>query len=111
MVTTSWEPFYSPSLSSGGVVTELVQTAFIRAGHKTSISWYPWVRALTMVEHGISDVVMGAFYSAERNEKFYFSDPIFSVDVGLVALKSISIEKYKDLKSLESPKSPDRESI
>lgn len=102
MVTSDWEPFYSSNLESGGVVAELVQAAFLRGGHESSLNWYPWVRALRMVEYGAADVVMGAYYSKERAEIFNYSEPFFSIDVGFIALKSLGIEKYESLRSLES---------
>ncbi|MCJ8297503.1 MAG: transporter substrate-binding domain-containing protein [Pseudomonadales bacterium] len=100
MVTTEWEPYYSSNLEAGGVVTAVVVAAFKKVGHETTINWYPWSRALKIVEYGGADVVMGAYYSEERTEKYYFSDPFFSIDVGLIALKNLGIDHYKSLKSL-----------
>ena len=101
MVSTDWEPFYSSKLENGGVVAELVQAAFLEGSHESSLSWYPWARAMQMVEHGAADVVMGAYYSKERARIFNYSEPFFSVDVGLIALKSLGIDKYKELQALE----------
>jgi len=101
MLTTDWKPFYSSSLESGGVITELVQAAFLRVGHESSLNWYPWVRALKRVEYGAADVVMGAYYSKERAKIFNYSEPFFSIDVGFIALKSLGIEKFEGLKSLK----------
>ena len=102
MVTAEWEPFYSSSLESGGVVADLAHAAFLRGGHESSLNWYPWVRAMKMVEHGAADVVMGAYYSKERAVIYNYSEPIFSIDVGLIALISLGIEKFESLRSLES---------
>ncbi len=102
MVTTDWEPYYASTLESGGVVAELVRAAFLRGGHETSLSWYPWIRAMKMAQYGSADVVMGAYYSEERAEVYNFSEPIISVDVGLIALKSLGIDRYDGLRSLES---------
>ncbi len=101
MVTTDWAPYYASTIKSGGVVTELAQAAFLRGGIESSINWYSWIRAMRMVKEGSADAVMGAYYSDERAELYTFSDPLFSVDVGLIALKSLGIEKYKGLHSLE----------
>jgi polar amino acid transport system substrate-binding protein len=51
-------------------VTEVIAAAFKRAGHETTIDWYPWNRAFKMVEFGGADVVMGAYYSEERTGKY-----------------------------------------
>jgi len=101
LVTTDWAPYYSSTLKSGGVVSELVHSAFVRGGLESSISWYSWITAMKMVKEGASDAVMGAYYSDERAKNYFYSDPIFSVDVGFIALESLSIDKYKDLHSLE----------
>jgi len=102
MVTTDWAPYYASTLESGGVVAELVQAAFLRGGHESSLSWYSWIRAMRMAKVGSADAVMGAYYSEERAGIYNYSDPIFSVDVGLIALKSLGIDKYGGLRSLDS---------
>ncbi|MEH6446996.1 MAG: transporter substrate-binding domain-containing protein [Oceanospirillaceae bacterium] len=104
MVTTQWEPFYSSNLPAEGVITEIAKAAFQRENHRASVSWYPWMRALKIAAYGGADVVMGAYYSEERNEKFYYSDPIFSIDVGLIALKSLGLVNYEKLEKLRSYK-------
>ena len=54
-----------------------------------------------MVEHGAADLVMGAYYSKERDQIYNYSEPIFSVNVGLIAKKSLGITTYSDLQSLK----------
>jgi len=102
LVTTDWAPYYSSTLKSGGVVSELVHAAFLRGGLESSISWYSWITAMKMAKEGTADAVMGAYYSEERAKSYIYSDPIFSVDVGLIALESLGIDKYTELRSLES---------
>lgn len=100
MVTAEWEPFYSSTYDSGGVVTEIASAAFERAGHTTSIAWHPWLRAMKLVTTGEADVVMGAYYSDERAKAFHFSESFFNIDIGFVALKDVGITEYKNLKAL-----------
>ena len=100
MATTEWEPFYAPTLEAGGVVTEIVTTAFEREGYDAKISWYPWIRAMKMVKHAEIDLVMGAYYSEERARDFHFSAPFFDIDVGFIALKEAGISEYASLRSL-----------
>ncbi len=101
MVTTPWEPFFSEILPQGGVITDIASAAFAREGHQSSIDWYPWVRALKIVEKGSADVVMGAYYSKERAEKYLYSDPIFDIEVGLMALRELDVKNYKTLEDLK----------
>ena len=102
MVTGDWKPFLSSNIESGDVVAELVHAAFLRGGHESSLNWYPWARALKIVELGAADVALGGYHSKERAEIYNYSEPILSIDVGLIALKSLGIKKYEGLRSLES---------
>lgn len=101
MVTTQWDPFFSESLLEGGVVTEIAKVAFATQGHQASVDWYPWIRALKLVEYGSADVVMGAYYSKERAQNYLYSDPIFSIDVGLITRKEVGLSRYENLQSLK----------
>ena len=101
MVTTPWEPFFSANLPQGGVITEIATAAFEREGHQASIEWYPWVRALKLVEYGSADVVMGAYYSDERAQNYLYSDPIYDIEVGLMALSELGVDHYQELQDLK----------
>lgn len=102
MVTADWEPFYSSTYESGGVVTELANAAFERVGHTTTIEWYPWLRAMKLVTHGKADVALGGYYSSKRAKTYHFSNPLFTINIGFVALKELNITKYKNLNSLKN---------
>ena len=101
MVTVDWEPYYASSLDNGGVYTEIVTTAFKRAGHKATVRFLPWKRALKYVEEGKNDIVMGAYYNEERNKIYYYSDSCMTLHTGLVAHKKLGITSYKSLKDLK----------
>ena len=101
MVTTPWEPFFSEHLPDGGVITEIAMTAFEREGHQASIAWYPWVRALKLVEYGSADVVMGAYYSQERSLNYLYSDPIDDIEIGLMARSELGVDHYQTLQDLK----------
>ena len=100
MATTDWEPYYSSTLKKGGVINELVSTAFNRRGYTTSIIWVPWIRALRSVESGRSDVVLGAYFTEERSRLYHISEPFFNIDVGIIALKEVNITSYSSLNDL-----------
>jgi len=100
MVTVDWAPFYGSEMTKNGVITEIVQTAFKRAGMQASIRFVPWKRAMQEVEIGKTEILMGAYYTQERNKAFYYSDAIYDIKLGLVALKSLGIKKYKKLQEL-----------
>lgn len=100
MVTVDWAPFYSSELEKNGVVTAIVQEALRRSDLESTIRFIPWKRALVLVENGEYDAVMGGYYTDARAEKYLYSDPIFDVDVGLVALKELGFSRYDSLQDL-----------
>ncbi|SMF24585.1 substrate-binding periplasmic protein [Pseudobacteriovorax antillogorgiicola] len=104
MVTLEWEPFYGPKLKNKGVITEIVQEAFERAGHQASIQFLPWKRALAMGEKGEADVVMGAYYSKERADKFHISSPLYDINIRIIGQKKTGITRYNSLKELKKYK-------
>ena len=100
MVTVNWQPYYGDGLDNGGVLTELTQTAFARKGHNSSIEFMPWSRALKLVEEGSNDVIMGAYFNEERNQKYLFSFPFYKVSVGLIARKDSGLSAFNTLDDL-----------
>jgi len=100
MVTVDWPPFYGAELEEDGVITAIVTEAFRRGGHNASIQFIPWRRALVLVAKTDRDVLMGAYYTKERNKTYLYSDPLYDIEVGLVALKSLNVDHYDTLKEL-----------
>jgi polar amino acid transport system substrate-binding protein len=45
MRTLNWEPYDGEELPRQGFFTELVGTAFERAGHQVKVEFMPWARA------------------------------------------------------------------
>ncbi len=102
IASLEWPPYYSANLHNGGVLTDIVTQAFKRAGHTPAIKYYPWKRAVSLAETARADILVGAYYSKEAEESFLFSQPFYSTYVGLVALKSLGVEEYKNLEDLSS---------
>lgn len=100
IASAEWLPYHSKELQNGGVLTDIVRAAFKRAGHDTSILYYPRKRALTLVESASTDILVGANYSEEGENTFLFSQPYYSTYVGFIALKSLGIEEYDSLQDL-----------
>ena len=71
----SWPPFTDQRLPNSGLAVELVSTALQRAGHTTEYVEVPWARVLRGLQQGDYDVIVAAWYSAERTEFGQFSDP------------------------------------
>lgn len=100
MVTVDWAPYYAENLPQEGVISEIVQTAFQRAGHQASLEFLPWERSMRSALSGQYDVVMGAYYSEMRETKFDYSDAIYEVEVGIIARKDLGITSYSSLQQL-----------
>ena len=100
-VTVEWAPHYGSELSDGGALTVITKEAFKRAGHNANLSYIAWNRALKNVQEGKDDFVMGAYYNEERAATYLMSDPVYYLDMGLVALDSLGVNEIDGLKSLE----------
>ena len=104
MLTVEWAPHYGSALPENGLTTALVKAAFRAGGHSSQVDFIPWARALKEVEDGKADVVMGAYFNEERAQKYYYSDRIYSLDLGLIARPGLDVLKYESLRELSAYK-------
>ena len=100
MLTVEWAPHYGSELPEKGMTTAIVKAAFSAAGHSADVEFMPWARALKEVEEGRSDIVMGAYHNQEREAKYIFSDPIYFLELGLIARPGLGINRYDTLRDL-----------
>ena len=100
MVTVDWAPFYGSEMQDNGVISVIVKNAFQRSGIQSTIKFIPWKRAMKEVKTGTSDILMGAYYTDERNQDYFYSEPIYDIHVGLVALKTLGFKQYETLQDL-----------
>ncbi|SMF41052.1 substrate-binding periplasmic protein [Pseudobacteriovorax antillogorgiicola] len=103
MVTLDWSPYYGKNLKNQGVITDIVKHAF-QGSYATSLDFMPWSRAMVMVETGEYDILMGAYYTKERAQRYFVSDCIYSVKVRLATLSDSKILSYSDLRDLSGYK-------
>lgn len=100
MLTVEWAPHYGSELPEKGLTTALVKAAFKAVGHTSDVDFIPWARALKEVEEGKSDVVMGAYHNKEREKIYHFSDPIYFLELGLIARPGLGVSRYETLRDL-----------
>lgn len=100
LCTMNWEPYYGKDLPRGGFFTDIVRTAFERAGHTVNVEFMPWPRAMLEVKQGDRDVLLGAYYSDERARTYVASKPIYTDKTGLVALNSLGFQDFDSLHEL-----------
>ena len=75
LVADPWPPFNDQRLPGKGLASDLVEQALARAGYTTRYVEVPWERAVLGLKRGDYDVLINAWYSADRTEYGYFSQP------------------------------------
>ncbi len=94
--TLEWAPYIGQELNGKGYVYELVAEAFKRSGYKAEIRFYPWVRAVKLVELGQRDGVFPEYYGKESLKTSVFSDPFPGGPVGFYKRKDLNVKYSGD---------------
>jgi len=76
-----FKPFTDERLKEGGLVTEIVREAYVRAGHPVRVQFTSWKRGARMVETGKATVHFPLVKTEARLKKFAYSDPVFVSDM------------------------------
>ncbi|MGQ7960650.1 substrate-binding periplasmic protein [Pseudomonas sp. SP16.1] len=99
LVANPWPPFNDQTLPGNGLSSELVEQALHRAGYDSQYLEVPWQRTLLGLKRGHYDVLINAWYSAERAEFGYFSQPYLINRIRFLQRKGagIQFEKLADL--------------
>lgn len=102
IVAQHWPPYVDESLPQKGLATDLVTTAFSRAGYDIQLDIEGWNYALEGIKIGVYDVVANIWYSDERANKLDYSDPYLINDIRLVKRKdnSVQFNSLEDLNGL-----------
>lgn len=100
-VTVDFPPFYGNELPDYGWVSEVAKAALEARGYdEVEVRFIPWIKALDDTKRGYYDALLGAYYTRERAEKYYFSAPIGQVRTGFFKRKDVDISftELTDLK-------------
>ncbi|MEW7866673.1 substrate-binding periplasmic protein [Aeromonas diversa] len=81
-----WPPYVSAKLPQQGFLCELVKEAFKEVGVEASFHFFPWQRSYKLTLAGEYQATMPWFRSAEREQTFYFSQPLGRFTTRLFAL-------------------------
>ncbi len=97
-----WPPYCSQTLKHYGLASRIVTEAFAVEGITVEYGFYPWKRALVYVEDGKWDGSPGWYYSEERAQYAYYSDPMLDYQNVIFHLKSTPFDwkAVKDLKGI-----------
>ncbi len=93
-------PLVTEAMPGGGFATQVVQTAFQRAGYDTRVVWLPWRRGYVEVTTGQVDASYPWFYRSER-EGMAFSRAFAYEHVGIYLRSDrrdlADIRRFEDL--------------
>ncbi|MFD2207055.1 transporter substrate-binding domain-containing protein [Kiloniella antarctica] len=94
-----WSPYLVEKPEVGGVVYDIVNTAFLREGHQVKWEFYPWARALFLARTGKVTGLADAWFSEERKKDFLFSDPFLINRLSFLKRRDeeITWDTYEDL--------------
>ncbi len=104
MTTTNWAPFYAESLDQGGFISAIVSASLKASGYDSSLEFTSWKDALEQVKVGEKDVVVGAYFSEERAQYYYYSLPIYSVLTGVFKKTGHELNFYTSFDTLDQYK-------
>jgi len=94
-----WMPYSSSKAQNGGMLVMIAKAAFSAAGYGSTYEFPPWARVMSDAANGTLSGVIGAWYSAEREKDFLYSNPIMKNEIVFFAYTSQNI-KFKELKDL-----------
>ncbi len=103
LATLDWQPYVAQQLENYGFTSEIVTTAFNRAGYHVQISFMPWIRVLAEVRRGTYDAMYPAYFSPERARAFALSQSIAKGPLVFCKRHDRAIE-FKNLADLSSYK-------
>lgn len=100
LVADAWPPFTDSTMVNGGLATDLVSRALVRAGYATQFEQVPWARAMQGVGEGRYDVLVNAWFSDERTQIGEFSAPYLVNRIKLLRRTGTGIDFHGDLSAL-----------
>jgi len=97
-----WPPYLSPDMPHYGIASRIVTEAFAEVGIEVEYDFFPWSRAYYLAERGEWDGTAVWLKNPERQEAFFYSDPVISSGYVLFHRKDFNFdwEDYSDLKGL-----------
>lgn len=100
LVADAWPPFTDATMVNGGLATDLVSRALVRAGYATQFEQVPWARAMQGVGEGRYDVLINAWYSDDRTQFGQFSAPYLVNRIKLLRRANGDVDFHGDLNAL-----------
>jgi polar amino acid transport system substrate-binding protein len=92
VVANEYPPLTGQALPNNGLATELVRTALNRAGFDSEYIEVPWARALNGLEHDRYDLIVAAWYSADREAFGHYSEPYITTHIRFLRRKGTDVD-------------------
>lgn len=99
LTSLHWPPYSSSQLAKQGAVIEIARAAVNVMGHELVVDFYPWSRAIRLVNRNNSKYSGYLPEYTYQTDNFVFSDTLGSSSLGLIeqSLHPISWSKVSDL--------------
>jgi polar amino acid transport system substrate-binding protein len=97
LATNPWLPIQGPSMRDGGPSAAVMKAAAKAVGHTVEVRFVPWKRAKALAASGEADGLLAAWYTEARARRYVYTQPYYSMRVGLIGRKSLGIQRYETL--------------
>ena len=103
MSTVNWPPFFGPNLKGEGLVVRLIEESLKVKGHKLTVNYMPWARAMGLAKRGKKfHALLGCFYTKEREKSYNYSKEITSAAFHFLLPKNNSLNKISSPSQLKN---------
>jgi len=101
--TGEWSPYISESADNKGLLIQIVEEAFKKKNIEVQVEFFPWARAIELSKKGTWDATAALVSLKEREEFYFFSEPIYESRYVFFHLKSkpLNWAKLEDLKGTD----------
>lgn len=100
VVSEEWPPYASQFMDKQGVLIDLLRHVFHDTQFTIRVEFHPWARALSMVEHGQADCIIGVFFAEERTRFLEYPLPLLEQETALFQLQKTEYT-YSSLEDLK----------
>jgi polar amino acid transport system substrate-binding protein len=100
LLTAPYPPFHGPNLRNQGPLTEIVVEAYKKVGYRVAVKFLPWARALKLAKEGKADGLHGAWYAAEREQWFVYSQRLPGSEVVFYKRKGTGPQTFTSYEAL-----------
>jgi len=95
---TDYAPYVSDKVPEGGMLTEVIKTAYAEQGVELEVVYVPWKRGYRMVQEGEAIGTFSWQRTKDRERDFLLSDALFA-DSNLIFTTLADFKQIEDLRS------------